>query len=254
MLALTLLLLAQAPASKCVTVDGTRVCGYDCKDVGGRAQCAQTPAGVCEVGVGPTLLCFDPPVWLTRVMSAIPKPACIWRGAKGACGYDCKAQGNSVGCAQTPRGTCIAEYDRVVCADPPPAVYGVFGGEAPRPMCKAKDEMIACGYACKSSGSVHLACAATPFGVCDERGGKVTCFDPDEQVICAGDKQTPLPKCIAGGNRIACGYGCVEGGGTVVCAATPAGKCDASQAGVPVCFDPPVTGGSKQCLSVLGAR
>ncbi|MCC6334044.1 MAG: hypothetical protein IT380_08670 [Myxococcales bacterium] len=253
MLFLTLLVLSQA-GPKCVTVDGTRVCGYDCKDVGGRAACAQTPYGVCEVGVGPTLLCFDPPTWLTRVMSSIPKPSCIWRGATGACGYDCKGQGSAVGCAQTPRGTCIAEYDRVVCADPPAAVYGVYSAEAPRPVCKARDNMIACGYGCKNSGSVHLACAATPFGVCGEQGGKVTCFDPDEQVICAEDKATPMPKCAMEGPRIACGYDCKQGGGTVVCAQTPKGKCDASQAGAPVCFDPPVTGGSKQCLSVLGSR
>lgn len=254
MFALALVILSQAGSPKCLTVDGSRVCGFDCKDQGTKVACAQTPAGVCEVGPGPSIVCFDPPVWLTRVDGSLPRPKCLWNGSAAACGYDCKRQGTAVGCAQTPRGTCIAEYDRVVCADPPAAVYGVYGLEAPRPTCRARDGMIACGYACKSSGSVHLACAATPFGVCDERGGRVTCFDPDEQVICALERATPSPKCLAVGTTIACGYGCVEGGGTARCALTPGGKCDASQAGPPVCFDPPVTGGAKQCLSVLGAR
>jgi hypothetical protein len=79
--------------------------------------------------------------------------------------------------------------------------------------------------------------------------------------------QAPGPKCVrVDGSRVcgsdckaqdamtACSEGCVEGGGTVACALTPGGTGDASQAGGPVCFGSPVTGGSKRCLSVLGAR
>ena len=252
MLALTLLVLAQSGGPKCLTVDGSRVCGYDCKSLGGEARCAQTPAGVCETGGGTTIVCFDPPAWLSRVMS-IPKPKCVWRGAKGACGYDCKTQGDSVGCAQTPRGRCVTAYDKVACADPPAAAYGVHGDSPPSPTCLAKEGLVACGYACLSSGP-ELACAATPWGVCAILGAKVQCFDPDEQVICAGGKGTPKPTCKTFGDRIGCGYGCVDRGGVIACAATPAGKCDDFMAGAPACFDPPVRGGSPQCLSVLGAR
>jgi hypothetical protein len=253
-LALVLLISSQVGEPRCISVDGSRLCGYDCKDIGGRGACAKTPAGVCEVGVGPSVVCFDPPAWLTQVTREVPRPKCLWRGSNVACGYDCKAQGIAVACAQTPRGKCIADYDRVVCADPPAAVYGVWGPEAPRPTCVAKDSMLACGYGCASTG-VDLACAKTPLGVCAERGGKVTCFDPDERVICAGGKDTPKPTCKAGqGSEMICGYQCTEGGGTASCAKTPAGRCDGSGMGAPVCFDPPVQGGEPTCLGVLGAR
>lgn len=253
MLALALVILSQAGTPKCITVDGSRVCGFDCRSAGGETRCAQTPSGVCEIGGGTTLLCFDPPVWLAQVLPSIPKPRCLWRGTRGACGYDCKAQDDQVACAQTPRGRCTTAYGKVVCADPPAVAYGVYGAEPPPPTCLEKEGLVACGYACASSGP-EIGCAATPWGVCTVLGSTVKCFDPDDQVICAGGKATVKPVCKAFGDRVNCGYGCVDRGGVIACAKTPGGKCDASLAGEAACFDPPVTGGSKECLSVLGNR
>lgn len=252
MLALAaLVVLAQSP--ECITVSGKKVCGYDCKGEGTSAACATTPAGVCSKGPGGKVLCFDPPTWLTRVGS-IPKPACEWRGAAGACGYDCKAQGNAIACAQTPRGACEARYDRVVCADPPPEVYGVHGMDAPKVECTSRDNMIACGYGCVSAGSSALACAKTPFGACAERNAQVVCFDPEPLLVCASGTSTPKPACLYGAGQLKCGYNCVETSAGVGCSKTPEGKCDSGGPGAPVCFDPPVRGGAEKCLSVLGVK
>lgn len=253
MFALTLLVLSQAAAPGCLTVDGVRTCGFDCKAAGGTVSCAKTPAGVCEKGTGGTIVCFDPPQWLTRVMNPVPKPTCVWRGASGACGYDCKALSDTVGCAQTPRGHCETAYGRIVCADPTAATYGVYGAEPPKPTCLAKNALVACGYSCVSSG-VAIACAATPWGVCTTQGAQAQCFDPGERVICAGGKDTEKPVCKAFGDRLGCGYHCVDRGGVIACAQTPAGSCDVTAVSGPACFDPPVTGGSEDCLSVLGSR
>jgi hypothetical protein len=66
--------------------------------------------------------------------------------------------------------------------------------------------------------------------------------------------QAPGPKCVRVDGARVCGSDCKAQGNAVACALTPGGTGDASQAGGPVCFGSPVTGGSKRCLSVLGAR
>ncbi len=248
---LAALVFSQAP--ECVTANGQRVCGYDCKRPGGSAQCAQTPAGICSDSAG-RIICFDPPIWLSRVYGKnVPKPACLWRGQNGACGYDCKAQLDQVGCAATPQGVCIAQYNKVLCFDPQPALYGVYGKGIPEPRCLAQDGHLACGYGCKSTGG-RLACAATPHGVCEERDGQLVCFDPDKLVLCARGKGTPKPACLMGFGQLVCGYDCKAASGRVACAQTPDGTCDTAGANAPTCFDPPVRGTNDSCLSLLGSQ
>ncbi len=246
-------LLAQ-PVQKCVTVNGTRSCGYECIDNGERAQCTQSPTGVCAKN-SQTVVCFDPPTWLQAAWGAgpLPKPSCESVGASIACGYDCKREGLKVACAQTPKGVCTREYGMLLCFDPPPEVYGIFGHAIPAPICKAQDGQVACGYKCVA-GSGQLACAKTPFGVCAEAGGAPSCFDPDKIVICAKGKATPAAECIAQSGRLWCGYHCARAGIEVACAQTPDGTCDTGGPGKPVCFDPPVRGGSAACLETLSAK
>lgn len=252
MLTLALMVLAQAGSPECLTVGGARTCGYDCKKVGGVVRCAQTPQGVCLQG-SEGVLCYDPPLWLTQVMKKVPAPTCLWRGANGACGYDCQALSETVACAATPRGSCISAYGKLACADPTPATWGVYGEEPPRPKCIAEKSTVICGYDCKVT-DLSSGCAATPWGACTLVGGRVVCADPPEAVICAGGKSTEKVACKAYGDRGNCGYGCVDKAGTVVCAKTPGGRCEVTLADGPACFDPPVTGGSERCLSVLGTR
>lgn len=241
--------LSQAPAPQCVSVNGQRVCGFDCKIAQGVARCAQTQYGVCSEAGG-QITCFDPPTWLLRVYgTSLPKPSCLWLGVRSACGYACERQGEAMACARTPRGVCKAAYDRVTCADPPASAYFVYGKDVPQPSCDAATGMLFCGYACKTALS-RVACAKTPFGVCDERDGNLTCFDPPQQVICKYLKKTPKPTCEAGFGVLACGYNCKAVGGGTACARSPEGTCD-TEGGGPVCFDPPLTNVNGDCLALL---
>ena len=156
-LALVALAVLAQPAQKCVTVSGTRSCGYDCVDNGVRGACAQTQAGVCSKN-STQVMCFDPGLFLTAVWGgAVPRPACESAGSTIACGYDCKKEGGRVACAATPSGVCTAQYGSITCFDPPPEVYGVFGKSVPAPACKAQDGQVACGYNCLGSNN-QLAC------------------------------------------------------------------------------------------------
>lgn len=249
---LALAVLAQ-PTQKCVTTGATRVCGYECVDNGSSAACAQTPAGVCQKNSS-RVTCFDPPLWLNAVWGGpLPKPGCVSDGTNLACGYDCKREGTKVACAQTPLGLCSTQYSTVTCFDPPPEVYGVFGKDVPKPTCKVQDSKVACGYDCLA-GNNQLACAKTPFGVCAEAGGAPSCFDPDKTVICAKGKRTPKPECISQSGRLFCGYHCARAGAELACAKTPDGTCDTAGPDKPVCFDPPVRGGTAACLEAAGAK
>jgi hypothetical protein len=242
--------LAQSPT--CINVYGRRLCGFDCKSPDAiNAACAQTPAGVCFVNMG-RVSCFDPPVWLSVALGeAPPKPTCVAMGSAWACGYHCVSDRGRVACAQTPAGVCQAHPDGILCADPPPEVYGVFGKDTPAMTCITRGARAACGYQCVDSAGL-LACNQTPFGTCDVSQGVPVCSDPDKHVICANGKSTPKPECVAVGGRVACGYNCVTFGGAA-CAKTPGGSCD-TQSGAPICFDPPVRGGAGRCLKVLGAE
>ncbi len=251
MLFLALIAVLSQTGPKCVTTGSTRVCGYDCAENGATAQCAQTPSGVCGKNSS-AVLCFDPGLWLTPLYPSIPRPACISEGGNIACGYDCKREGGKASCAQTPKGACVAQYGSVFCVDPPPEVYAVLGADVPPPTCKAQEGKVACGYACVSGGG-KLSCAKTPFGTCAENGSAPQCFDPDKTVICSKGKSTPKPECVSASGRLVCGYHCATAGAEVACAKTPDGTCDTAGPGKPVCFDPPVRGGSSACLEAAAS-
>lgn len=250
--ALALVVLSQS-GQKCVTVGGTRTCGYECVDNGARAACMQTPVGVCAKNSS-QVVCFDPALWLTGVWGGpVPKPVCETDGSNIACGYDCKREGARVACAATPLGICVRQYGAVTCFDPPPEVYGVFGKSAPAPSCKAQDGMVACGYGCVAANN-QIACAKTPFGVCGEAGGAPACFDPDGPTICAKGKSMAKAQCVKQSGSVICGYACARAGDEVACAKTPDGSCDTAGPGKPVCFDPPMRGGSAACLEATGTK
>ncbi|MBE2249546.1 MAG: hypothetical protein IAE78_08345 [Myxococcus sp.] len=254
-LLLVMVSLNQAPTPECVSTTNGRVCGYHCQSANGiTAKCAETSSGVCVQHVG-KVTCFDPPRWLPLALGgAPPAPSCVTDGSAIACGYNCKVSQGRVGCAQTPAGACLAGPDnQVVCADPPPEVYGVFGTKTPPVGCKQNARSVVCGYGCVDAGGA-LACTRTPFGVCDLREEKPVCFDPDKFVICAGGAQTKKPTCTQHAGRLECGYRCATVGSAIACARTPQGTCDDHDAEKPVCFDPPVRGGSASCLRVIGAE
>lgn len=249
----TLAVILAQPAQKCVTVGGTRSCGFECVDNGVRAQCTQSRVGVCAKN-STQVVCFDPPIWLAAVWGgSVPKPSCETDGTNIACGYDCKRAGTRVSCASTPAGLCTTQYGTVTCFDPPPEVYGVFGKSVPAPSCKAQDGQVACGYACLANSN-QIACAKTPFGVCAEAGAGPSCFDPDKAVICAKGAHTQKASCVRQSGSVFCGYHCARAGDEVACAKTPDGSCDTGGPGKPVCFDPPVRGGSSTCLEAAGTR
>ncbi len=252
-LALAAMAVLAQSGQKCVTVGGTRTCGYECAENGAKAACAQTPNGVCGKNSA-MVTCFDPPLYLTGALGgSVPKPTCETDGVTVACGYDCKKENGKVACAETPSGICTRQYGAITCFDPPPAVYGVFGKSVPAPSCKAQDATVACGYSCVAGGG-RIACAKTPFGTCSENAGAISCFDPDKLVICAKGTSTPKPECVLQSGRFVCGYHCARAGDEVACAATPDGSCDTGGPGKPVCFDPPVRGGSNACLEAAASR
>lgn len=242
--------LSQAP--QCVTSNGARVCGYSCVENGSTAACAQSPQGVCAKNAS-QVTCFDPPLWLGALnLKDLPKPACVSDGANLACGYDCKREGGRVACAQTPKGRCEAHYGALTCADPTPETYAVLQGDVPAPKCLAQDGLVGCGYGCVAGGG-RISCARTPFGLCAENGGAPECFDPPKEVVCAKGRSVPKPACVrASGSQLVCGYDCKQAGATVACAKTPDGKCDTGGS-TPVCFDPPVRGGTAACLEAAAS-
>lgn len=253
MLVIALMVLAQTAEPKCVTSNGTRTCGYGCVENGSTARCAQTPQGVCGKNAS-GMMCFDPPLWLGALkLSGLPSPTCVDSGSAIACGYDCKKENGRLGCAQTPKGTCQIIYGAVICADPPPVAYALLGADVPVPTCKSQDARVACGYDCKASAG-RIECAKTPFGACGEDGTAPVCFDPSNAVICAKGTSTPKPQCVVASGRMVCGYNCKTGGTEVACAQTPDGTCDTAGPGKPVCFDPPVRGGSAACIEASAGK
>ncbi len=248
-------LLSQAVGPECISVGGQRVCGYHCLQTPSGGACAQTPDGLCKRGDHDQLRCFDPPLFLKRVYGdKLPAPTCVSRGMNMACGYHCASDGDVVGCAKTPFGQCIANWSKVTCFDPPVEVYGVYGTKLPETECIARGRQLACGYHCTAGGDPMIGCSKTPFGTCAEKGGSVTCFDPDKYVICSMGKATPKPECVYQSGNYTCGYDCKIALGLVGCAKTPAGTCNAEGTGQPVCFDPPVRGGDGQCVELIGYK
>lgn len=174
-----LLALPQSAAPpKCMTFYGKTACGYRCQASNDQVACAQTPDGVCVAVLG-VVTCWDPPEWVrAHYAGAVPRPECLTRYGKTACGYHCEAHDGEVACAQSPDGICRTSVAELVCWDPHPSTYCyAIGRRMPRPRCIVSDGKIACGYGCEARGG-KLACAQTPAGSCTTRPGEIICFDP----------------------------------------------------------------------------
>lgn len=242
-------------APECISASGVRVCGYHCLNLASGSICAQTPDGICQRGEADQARCFDPPLWVKQVYGdKLPAAQCVSHGMNMACGYNCAKDADGVACASTPVGVCVANWGRAICADPPAEVYGVYGLKAPPPTCMARGGLLACGYNCTVGGGSNMGCSRTPFGTCAEKGGGVTCFDPDRYVICAKGTSTPKPQCLYESGAYTCGYACKIAYGIVGCAKTPDGTCNDEGYGKPVCFDPPVRGGDEKCVELIGFK
>jgi hypothetical protein len=253
-LTLVLLSVPQAADPKgpsCRSMDGQVACGYACKSDGLRVQCAQTPQGRCQVLDGQAV-CFDPPAYIVRVYgAALPEPECKTIDGQVACGYACVTQFGKVKCARTPAGMCMGRNDDVVCFDPPPEVFAVYGRETPRAECRAQGQQFACGYQC-TTGAGTVGCARTPVGVCKAENSRLTCFDPPASALCAWGRALPPIECRSSDGQPVCGYGCTKAFSRVACAATPKGICKVFDSQV-YCFDPPGTQeADAACLALIG--
>jgi hypothetical protein len=252
-----LVLLAQMPgapdpsAPGCRSLDGQVACGYGCKSDGLRARCAQTPQGHCQVMDG-QVVCFDPPAYVVRAYGgALPEPECKAAEGEVACGYSCTSYFGKLRCAKTPAGICRGRGNDVECFDPPASVFAIFGRETPKIECRTQGTDFACGYHCTSAAE-GVKCSATPFGVCKAESGRVTCFDPSPEAICAFGRSLPAPQCKLSEGQAACGYACASAYGRVSCASTPKGLCKVFDGSVS-CFDPPSTlEAESSCLALLG--
>ena len=252
---MTLALLSAAPTDPngptCRSVDGHVACGYHCKSDGQRLRCAKTPQGHCQVIDGQAV-CFDPPPHIIRIYGeALPQPECKTIDGQVACGYQCATQFGKVKCARTPAGTCIGRNDEVVCFDPPPEVYAIYGRDTPRAECRGSGSGFSCGYKC-TAGSGQVACSKTPVGVCKSNGLQLTCFDPPAQALCTWGKSLPALQCQLSDGQPVCGYTCTKAYSKVACAATPKGLCKVFDTEVR-CFDPPsAQEADLACLSLVG--
>ena len=134
---------------------------------------------------------------------------------------------------------------------PPASVFAIYGHDTPKVECRSQGTDFACGYHCAASAE-GVKCAATPFGVCKVDSGRVTCFDPAPEAICAFGKALPAPTCKSSESQAVCGYGCASSYGRVACASTPKGFCKVFDSEVR-CFDPPSTlQAESSCLALLG--
>src|SRR5689334_20814718 len=98
---IALLTLAFA-APQCLTQYEKTACGYHCLANHGQVACARTPDGICSDGAE-TVTCWDPPEAVRlHYRGRVPRPACLSRAGKTACGYACQAHDNEVVCAETP--------------------------------------------------------------------------------------------------------------------------------------------------------
>lgn len=166
------------------------------------------------------------------------EPTCINSFGRTACGYHCRADAGSVGCAQTEMGICGSSHGKVRCFDPPQPLVQLFGAGLPRPECRTLLGQVACGYGCVSAlGQVR--CAQTPAGVCAASTVEVQCFDPPWQVYARHGLAVPPPRCVTNVEQIACGYACAGSAQELRCAQTPAGRCQRYDGQV-TCWDPPL--------------
>lgn len=169
---------------------------------------------------------------------ALPPASCKTANGETACGYACTVSTREVRCANTPYGVCTLLHGEVHCFDPPLVSIHHPPDEGLRPECKEVRGEVACGFNCLVTKG-KVACARTPYGVCREHFGKLTCWDPSEAVIHEFGSQLRRPECTSGGTTtLACGYDCKTHHAQVMCAQSPRGRCEKEPLGVD-CFDPP---------------
>ena len=171
-----LLARSDVATATCVVSAGSLACGYNCVTSGGKAACARTPAGACDVRGGAPL-CADPPPDLWLVEGPVPPMTCEVRGTARACGYHCIATASEVRCATTPLGACARAGNNVACADPPPSIVRSLGKRTPQAQCLTSGSQVRCGYNCITA-SGQFFCAKTPLGRCEVVRSEPRCTDP----------------------------------------------------------------------------
>lgn len=105
----------------------------------------------------------------------------------------------------------------------------------PSPQCTTSQGRTVCGYACRSS-TTDVACANTPYGVCQVLNGRVQCWDPP--LVAIQHPRGNRPECKESRGQVACGYNCRLAEGGVACARTPYGVCTVTYGRI-YCWDPP---------------
>lgn len=89
---------------------------------------------------------------------------------------------------------------------------------------------------CLSSNG-ETRCTRTPWGRCVATNGQVFCGDPSPATLRLLEEPPPV-QCVTINGTAACGYGCETINGQAACAATPWGRCVATN-GKLFCADPP---------------
>ncbi len=100
----------------CQSAYGQTACGYNCVAAYGTIKCSQVPEGSCAAAYG-QVTCFDPPRRHRGRFDGV-RSECKSAYGMTACGYSCVAAYGVVRCAQSPQGTCVAQYGQVTCFDP----------------------------------------------------------------------------------------------------------------------------------------
>ena len=193
----------------CLTSEGRTACGFHCLASSGEVRCSQTANGVCVAGAG-TVACWDPPPLLRSVffLERIPRAHCVISAGQIACGYQCVANYDRVQCAQTPFGACKANEGQLVCWDPPVQVISTYL-EATRPaVCVSNYGKVACGYGCVANYGV-VRCAKTPEGFCRAERDLVFCWDPPFASIGLVFDATSEQGCLGSTSGSSCGYACL---------------------------------------------
>lgn len=124
---------AELPA--CRADSGQLACGFDCISAYGKVRCAQTPAGICQSGLG-QVRCWDPErevLWSMAYRGEIAEPECHVEYNQLVCGYHCTAQNGRARCAQNPEGFCQDYEGQIRCWDPPTTESGAVRAALPMP-------------------------------------------------------------------------------------------------------------------------
>jgi len=184
-----------------------------------------------------TLIAFA--LLATSPAYAQPQQAtCTSAFGRTVCGYNCVAAYGQIKCASTPWGACHSAYGKVVCGPNTPMIPGV---DMPKASCKAAYGQIACGYNCVAAYG-QVRCATDPWGACTSAYGKVTCTADNQQLGLWLQRGVTVPdaQCLSAYGTSACGWGCVQGQGTVACSPNPWGTCAVARGEVQ-CSNPAAT-------------